>query len=238
MIHWANIFQGTSYALTPQQVEVLGRYLQEGPAWALWRGGMDISGCGRQIFGSANPAKAAPPSTGSMKSLDPGEAEAYARLISSGTEAGENALVGNKHFWRSDMTLHRRPTWYASVKMSSTRVIGAETCNGENLLGLHLGDGVTYFYRTGAEYNDLFPVWDWRRLPGTTCRQDQGSLEPNQGLSGGGFRRRFVGWRVGHRGDGAPATACGRKAWFFLDRAIVCLGAGIDEAPRDCVDLR
>jgi chondroitin AC lyase len=115
--------------------------------------------------------------------------------------------------------------------MSSTRVIGAETCNGENLLGLHLGDGVTYFYRTGAEYNDLFPVWDWRRLPGTTCRQDQASLEPNSKACRG--RSDFVGGLSGgeyglaameYLRDGLRA----RKAWFFLDRAVVCLGAGID----------
>jgi chondroitin AC lyase len=129
------------------------------------------------------------------------------------------------------MTVHRRPAWYASVKMSSTRVIGAETCNGENLLGLHLGDGVTYFYRTGTEYDDLFPVWDWQRLPGTTCRQDQGSLVPNGNACRG--RSNLVGGLSdGERGiaameyirDGLHA----RKVWFFLDRAVVCLGAGID----------
>lgn len=107
MIHWANIFQGTSYALAPQQLEVLRSYLQEGPAWALWQGGMDISGCGRQIFRNCQSSKGrgALRQLESMKSLDPGKAEAYARLISSGREAGENTLVGNKHFWRSDMTV-------------------------------------------------------------------------------------------------------------------------------------
>jgi chondroitin AC lyase len=233
MIHWANIFQGTSYALTPRQLDVLRRYLQEGPAWALWQGRMDISGCGRQIFRNCQSSKgrAVLRQLEAMKSLDPGEADAYARLISSDRGASENTVVGNKHFWRSDMTIHRRPTWYASVKMSSTRVIGAETCNGENLLGLHLGDGVTYFYRTGTEYNDLFPVWDWRRLPGTTCRQDEGSLVPNSKACRG--RSDFVGGLS----DGEYGVAGmeylrnglrARKAWFFLDRIVVCLGAGID----------
>jgi chondroitin AC lyase len=233
MIHWANIFQDTSYTLTPQQLEVLRDYLQEGPAWALWKGRMDISGCGRQIFRNCQSSKgrSALRQLESMKSLDPGAAEGYARLVSSGAEAGLNTLVGNKHFWRSDMTIHRRPTWYASVKMSSTRVIGAETCNGENLLGLHLGDGVSYFYRTGTEYNDLFPVWDWRRLPGTTCRQDEGSLEPNSKACRG--RSDFVGGLSGGEYGMAAMEYLrnglrARKAWFFLDRAVVCLGAEID----------
>ena len=204
---------------------------------------MDISGCGRQIFRNCQSSKgrAVLRQLESMKSLDPGETDAYARLIASDKQDGVNTLLGNKHFWRSDMTVHRRPTWYASVKMSSTRVIGAETCNGENLLGLHLGDGVTYFYRTGDEYNDLFPVWDWRRLPGTTCRQDQGSLVPNAKACRG--RSNLVGGLSdGERGiaameyirDGLRA----RKAWFFLDRAVVCLGAGIDcNEPETGADL-
>jgi chondroitin AC lyase len=233
MIHWANIFQGTSYALTLQQLEVLRRYLQEGPAWVLWKGRMDISGCGRQIFRNCQSSKgrSALRQLESMKSLDPGEADAYVRLVSSSREAGANTLVGNKHFWRSDMTVHRRPTWYASVKMSSTRVIGAETCNGENLQGLHLGDGVTCFYRTGSEYENLFPVWDWRRLPGTTCRQDRRSLEPNSKACRG--RSDFVsGLSDGQRGIAAMEyirdSLRARKAWFFLDYGVVCLGAGID----------
>ena len=233
MIHWAGIFHGTSYALTPSQLEILRSYLQEGPAWAVWKGRMDISGCGRQIFRNCQPSKgqAVLHQLESMKSIDPGATDADARLIAADKLNGVNTLLGNKHFWRSDMTVHRRPTWYASVKMSSTRVIGAETCNGENLLGLHLGDGVTYFYRTGEEYDDLFPVWDWRRLPGTTCRQDQGSLVPNPSACRG--RSTFVGGLS----DGEHGLAAmeyvrdslhARKAWFFLDRAVVCLGAGID----------
>jgi chondroitin AC lyase len=124
------------------------------------------------------------------------------------------------------------------LPLSSTRVIGAETCNGENLLGLHLGDGVTYFYRTGAEYTDLFPVWDWRRLPGTTCRQDQGSLVPNPTACRN--RSSFVGGLS----DGRCGLAAmeyvrdslhARKAWFFLERAVVCLGAGIECSDPEAV---
>lgn len=240
MIHWAGIFRGTSYALEPQRLQVLREYLQEGPAWSLWQGRMDISGCGRQIFRDCQFSKGrtALRQLETMPSLDPGQADAYTRLAAANRPDGANTLVGDKHFWRSDVTVHRRPTWYASVKMSSTRVIGAETCNGENLLGLHLGDGVTYFYRTGAEYNDLFPVWDWRRLPGTTCRQDQGSLVPNPSACRN--RSNFVGGLSdGRHGIAAMEyvrdSLHARKAWFFLDRGVVCLGAGIEGSDPETV---
>lgn len=232
MIKWAGIFRGTDYALTPEQTDLLGCYLLEGTAWILWNGRMDISGCGRQIFRNcqAGKGRSAVGQLELMAEIDPARAEAYQEAVARNREGADNTLVGHKHFWRSDMSVHRRPSWYASVKMCSTRVIGAETCNSENMLGLHLGDGVTYFQRTGREYEDLFPVWDWRRLPGTTCRQDEGTLVPGSGRCRG--RSDFVGGVT----DGTHGVAAmeylrdgltAHKAWFFLDDAVLCLGAGI-----------
>ena len=233
MIHWASIFRGTGYALDPQQVEILRHYLMEGSAWILWKGRMDISGCGRQIFRNCQTSKGKSilRQLKLMAAVDPATADAYARVIEGTQPNAPGTFTGHKHFWRSDISVHRRPTWYASVKMSSKRVIGAETCNSENLLGLHLGDGATYFYRTGREYDDLFPVWDWRRLPGTTCRQGRGPLVPSSRRCRG--RSDFVGGLS----DGTQGIAAmeyireglqARKAWFFLDNTVVCLGAGID----------
>lgn len=241
MIKWAAIFRGTSDALAPEQLELLTRYFLEGPAWILWKGRMDISGCGRQIFRECQLGKGRS-MMGQLKLLGDivqPETDIYRRIMASNRPDAPNTFVENKHFWRSDMTVHRRPRWYASVKMSSTRIIGAETCNSENLLGLHLADGVTYFHRTGREYEGLFPVWDWRRLPGTTCRQDTKSLTPSSKRCRG--KSDFVGGLSdGVRGiaameylrDGLEA----RKAWFFLDDAVVCLGSAItSEQPEPIV---
>jgi len=232
MIQWASIFQDTDYALTPDQIDLLGRYLLEGIAWILWNGRMDISGCGRQIFRDcqAGKGRSAIHQLELMAEIDPARANLYREAIACNRPSETNAFIGYRHFWRSDISVHRRPSWYASVKMCSTRVIGAETCNNENMLGLHLADGVTYFQRTAREYEDLFPVWDWRRLPGTTCVQDQETLVPSSARCRG--RSDFVGGvSAGRRGvaameylrDGLNA----RKAWFFLDDVVVCLGAGI-----------
>ena len=232
MIQWASIFRDTDYALTPEQIDLLGRYLLEGTAWIVWNGRMDISGCGRQIFRDcqASKGRSVLRHLELMAEIDPARANLYRDAIACNQPGQANTFVGYKHYWRSDIAVQRRPNWYASVKMCSTRVIGAETCNNENMLGLHLGDGVTYFQRTGQEYEDLFPVWDWRRLPGTTCRQDQGTLVPSSARCRG--RSDFVGGVSGSRcglaameylRDGLSA----RKAWFFLEDAVVCLGAGI-----------
>ena len=240
MIQWASVFHGTTYAFDPPRLRILGDYLAQGTAWSLWQGRMDISGCGRQIFRDSQRGKgsSALHQLELMTQIDPKRADTYRDMIASNRLGAQNAFVGHKHFWRSDLTVHRRPTWYASVKMSSTRVIGAETCNSENMLGLHLGDGVTYFRRTGAEYEDLYPVWDWQRLPGTTCVQSDRSLVPNSKVCRG--RSDFVGGVTdGQRGLAAMEyirdDLRARKAWFFLEEGIMCLGAGIDDDGSDPV---
>lgn len=53
-----------------------------------------------------------------------------------------------------------------------------------NRQSLHLADGAAYFYLSGQEYYNLFPEWDWEKIPGTivhsgiiplTCSNVQGS---------------------------------------------------------------
>jgi chondroitin AC lyase len=128
------------------------------------------------------------------------------------------------------MAVQRRPDWYASVKMSSLRVIGSETFNSENILGLHLGDGVLFTYVDGTEYEDLMPLWDWKRLPGTTCDQGLEDLMPKpldehggsdfSGVIGSG--ETGIAAMIYQRGD-----LSARKSYFFFKDHIVCLGSGI-----------
>lgn len=234
MVRWAALLAGTDHALSREQLTILRDYLLEGSRWVVWRGTMDISGCGRQLFPGA-PAGKGRHILNALRRMAAVDSEraadylAFAEFSGSGGAKGK-PLLGNRHFWRSDMMVQRRPGFSASVKMSSARVIGAETCNSENMLGYHLGDGATYVYRDGREYEDIFPVWDWRRLPGVTCVQGwPKSLVPST-------RRRNRGRFVGGASDGESGCAVmhydrdgltARKAWFFAGDAVVCLGTGI-----------
>ena len=68
-----------------------------------------------------------------------------------------NSFTGNKHFRESDYTVHRTPTWLASVRMASERVIGTELVNEDNLKGYYMADGALYTYVYGDGYHNIFP---------------------------------------------------------------------------------
>ena len=141
------------------------------------------------------------------------------------------ALKGHRHFDESDYTVHRSADWMATVKMSSSRVIGTEVVNEDNLLGYYLGDGATFHYVRGDEYRDVFPFLDWRKIPGVTAYEDSAPL-PNVRKTKSRNRSGLVGG-LGSGDQGMSVMSLdrdrltGRKAWVFTDDFVLCLGSGI-----------
>ena len=143
---------------------------------------------GRQFFKDAevNKSLATGYAAADMMITDPEHSQIYLDFISRNFSGSHTPLFnGDKHFWRSDMTVHRAHSWFSSIKMSSERVKGSEALNSENLKGYYVADGATYIMVDGNEYNDIFPVWNWRKLPGVTCYQ---SNEPLKVLTINGYR--------------------------------------------------
>jgi chondroitin AC lyase len=223
MIKWASIFEGTEFAFSPAKIEILRGYLRNGLRWMVWHDRFDISGCGRQLFQNAQIGKARNVAAifAEAQAADPAYANQYKTDLQN--------LTGNTHFWRSDMTVHRRDGFYASVKMSSNRVKGYEVINSENIQGYHTGDGATIFYQSGDEYTDIFPFWDWKKIPGITAYQDNGKLPMTNESKN---KSDFVGG-VSDGNNGIAVLNLNRdslmanKSWFFFNDAVICLGSGI-----------
>lgn len=227
MIKWVRMLRSTPYQFDESKIFILRNYLLEGQQWIVWKNQMDISACGRQLFVNAQMSKARSLASmiSQMESLDPANASLYKAANQYGT------LSGNKHFWRSDFQVQRNPDYYFSVKMCSERVIGAESCNSENISGYYMGDGASYLFQSGKEYENIFPYWDWKKVPGTTTHQDNKVLPV---LTASGYRlpSNFVGGvSDGKSGIAAMDYVRGgltaHKAWFIFGNQIVCLGAGI-----------
>lgn len=235
MSFFSGVLAGTSLAFDERQLGIVSSLIDKGYRWVLWKGRMDISSLGRQLFHHAQIHKALSLAFAASE-LGGGESEqcsAVARaLLHDNYATGKvNSLVGHNHFRQSDYTIHRRPRWMASVKMASTRVVGVEMMNGDNMKGFYMADGATYIYNDGDEYLDIFPLWDWRKIPGVTAFQSDAPIplvrnyQPrNQSAFVGGVtdgKRGMTSMEVDRAGIKA------RKSWIFTDDFVLCLGAGI-----------
>ena len=235
MSFFSGVFAGTSLSFSDEQLGIIRTLIDEGYRWVVWKGKMDVNALGRQLFHQAPVHKAlslafAVSELGGTESK-PCSDLAQVFLKENYSTVQSPSLSGHKHFWQSDYTIHRRPQWMASVKMASERVVGVETMNGDNTQGYYMADGATYIYQDGEEYLDIFPLWDWRKIPGVTAFQSDAALplirqyQPRN-------KAAFVGGVTdGKQGITAMeidrAGIKARKSWVFTDDFVLCLGAGI-----------
>ncbi|MEV6836080.1 polysaccharide lyase 8 family protein [Streptomyces sp. NPDC051133] len=155
-------------------------------------------------------------------------------------ESGVPALaepLGHRLFPAMDRAVHRRSRFTAALSMASDRIAHYECGNGENPRGWHTGAGMLSWWPRGRsdQYTDWFwPTVDWYRLPGTTVSTrrlpdgaggEWGAPKPDVRWVGGATDGEYAA--VGQHLKGLGSTLRAHKSWFFLDDAVVCLGAGI-----------
>lgn len=231
---FSGLFAETSMAFSDEQLDIIGSLLDKGYQWVIWKNNMDISALGRQLFRSAPEHKALGAAFAAAE-LGGGTnhfCNEVAERVMRNCFSPKNSLVGHKHFWQSDYTLMRQPAWMASLKMASTRVLGTESMNGDNKKGYYLADGALFVYDTGQEYLNIFPVWDWRKVPGVTTYESDASMPMLEKSYYPGNESDFVGGiSDGKQGlsvmelkrDGLTV----RKYCLFTPEALVVLGSGI-----------
>lgn len=104
--------------------------------------------------------------------------------------------------------------------------------NGPGKTTHHRADGTNYLMLKGDEYHDIWPVYNWQKISGTTILQKLAlpSIEEIQldgltdfvgAVSDGLYGAVAFDFRSPH--DGVKA----KKAWFFFDEEYVCLGTAI-----------
>ena len=138
-----------------------------------------------------------------------------------------------KFFWQTEHFVFQRPNFYTTVRMFSTRNYNMEMpYNGPGKPTHHRADGTNYLLMKGDEYHNIWPVYDWQKVSGTTVLQKP-KLHGPQDIQKKGLTS-FVGavtdglygavafdFKSPH--DGVEA----KKAWFFFDEEYVCLGSDI-----------
>jgi chondroitin AC lyase len=235
-VNAAFYLRGTAYGMPSARLDILITYLKDTFFKTIRGSFFDFNVRGRGISRKDSLKGSFSGLIAKVKVLNP-ENEDYwlaAEKRISQTEASSYGLsVGNRQYWKSGYTLHTRPEYTFSVQTASSRTLRTERGNNENILGKFLADGATNIQVRGDEYLNVMPVWEWDKIPGVTSRDylgDEGSIiKQDWGIPGttafvGGVSNGLYGLSVyAQNYDGVQA----KKAWFFFDKEIVCLGAGI-----------
>ena len=246
---YALLTRNTAYALPERSLAAFANYVADGVAWTLYGNYFDVSVISREVArrsttgynGLASLLQASQFPSDRVAEIQ----SAAAKMLDSWTWglpselAGLAAIVersgvaakwpeGHRHYPTSDYTVHRRPGWFASIKMFSTRTKSGESTNEENLLGSRQSDGRLYLVREGDEYfgRDVWPAFDWARLPGITVE-----LAPDAASDRFGYGLKSYAGGTGDGRNGVSAmelsplgsSLTAKKSWFFFDDAIVFL---------------
>ncbi len=138
-----------------------------------------------------------------------------------------------KFFWQTEHFVCQRPDFYTTVRMYSNRNRNMEKpYNGPGKPTHHRADGTNYIQLEGNEYHNIWPVYDWQKISGTTILQKP-KWHPIELIQMDGLTD-FVGAAT----DGQIGTVAfdfisphdrtkAKKSWFFFDEEYVCLGADI-----------
>lgn len=240
----ATYTKGTQYELSAEKIQLLSKFMRQ-TYYQTIRGQhmlFDVLGRGvsrKNVTQKSSTALFAK----RMVTLDPAHADEYQAIIAR-LEGKQPANYGIKplhtHYFRGDYTLHVRPSYTFDVRMVSNRTARCEYGNGENLKTYFMSDGCTNIVAQGDEYAHIFPIWNWTRIPGITAPQLDTipmavSDWQTSGTStfAGGVSDSIYGMSAYSYTDTYAGINTGaKKAWFFFDDEVVCLGAGINSTSQ------
>lgn len=228
-VDMAWVLKGSKYEVSQDKIAILSQFFREGYV-PLFRGPyLDYSSVGRAISrtGYLNRSNNFE-YIERLIDLDKNNEDFYKHFKDSLCNE-PTGRTSNTFYKSGGFILHRRPEYDFSVRCTSESLRHTESINGENLYGTYLADGAVNIRIKGDEYYNIFPVWEWDHIPGTTT--PSGEVQNHHNSSDFGKNDKLGGVSdgtygvIGYRMSDYSITC--QKAWFMFDDAIVCLGSGI-----------
>ncbi|MEX2381946.1 MAG: polysaccharide lyase family 8 super-sandwich domain-containing protein [Opitutales bacterium] len=233
---WMAMSEGLSFGFTPIEKTVIQDYVLEGQRWFNRAGVLDPNSVDRKIshdnYDYVTLRYHDPIVYGLeyLRGLTLPRGEEIEAFYQHMTAGAPSPIRGNRSFWKTDVMVQAGEGFQVSTKLWSYHNEGTEFLNGDNIQGGFLPLGGTFLLMDGTEYLEIFPVWDWGRIPGTTTlHRDPGPQPPflgelgSQKFAGGVSNGREGALAYDHDHDQVRA----KKSWFYFDDVLVQLGAGI-----------
>jgi chondroitin AC lyase len=240
VIKSASYTLGTKYTLQGEKLDLFRKFILEsifGVIRAKW---IDWNVIGRGISRIGATQIDYTSSLDLLEEIDPQGKEQYQAIkqrMTTEQPASFKILPLHRHYWNSDYTVHVRPSYFISIHAVSNRKYSQEIGNSENMKGFWGAEGTMNLQLKGNEYYNIFPLWNWTRLPGTTLPDTLPVLKDK--APGSGDRRGTDPFSGGVSDSLYGATAyvmrndlqvSAKKGWFMFDDEIVCLGAGLNSS--------
>ena len=232
---------GTKFSFSDEKTKLISAFILDGQRWCSYRNVLEYTAMGREITRTFNKSKVIAMAAELMSKTDyhrKPELTAYANQLYKTTmeyvRVPETNLVsGNRYFPRIDFMVQQGNNFMMTVKAVSKELKSTETGNLENLKGYHLSRGTQFILRRGSEYEGIFPLWDWEKIPGSLCEQTGKPLPEYRWSSGTEGNTDFV------LGASNGTTGCftyeynkdsisANRSWFFFENAMAMLVSDLD----------
>lgn len=233
----------TPYDASPERKELFAKFLSDTYLPVIRGGYIDFNVHGR---GVSRPnilkKKGEVNILNQMLLIDPKNKAVWERgmaKLDSTIKHNAEIAPSHTHFWKADYTTHLRKDYHFNVRLASARTNRSEAGNEENIYGKFMTDGVTNIQVFGPEYYNIMPVWEWDKIPGTTARDrdtdpvlvEQWGAPAKNNFAGGVSDGRYGATAMAMEYDEVRA----KKSWFFFDKQVVCLGAGITSTAPETI---
>lgn len=239
--------RGTRFAMPQDKLELISKFMRE-TYYAVMRGKyMSYDVLGRSISRPDILDKSRTILFAKrMVELDKEHADEFRNIVArmEGTKApGDGLQPKHTHYFRGDYTLHVRPQYAFDVRLVSARTARCEYGNGENLKTYFLSDGCTNITTRGGEYFNIFPAWNWTRIPGVTAPQlkeiplaaSDWQCMGTSTFAGGVSDSLYGVTTYAYMDTYKDINTGAHKAWFFFDDEVVCLGSDIHSTSSEAV---
>lgn len=253
-VAFLEFFNGTQFAIADSKLELFSEFARK-TFFGNMRGQyFPYMLTGRGVTRSNNTYRpAAANYARSLMNTDPihkQEYEAIAKRLEKTASASQGIVPSSKLYHIGDYISHNRPEYQYTIRAVSSRTLRSEWGNQEGFETYFMSDASNAILQDGDEYENIYGVWDWAKVPGVTnpwlprghvpnsqTSMDAGASTPGIQPFVGGVSDNlysaytytlYDGWSTNNRaGKYVEIATIAKKSWFMFDKEVVAIGSGL-----------
>lgn len=237
-LKFAEYVRGTEFEISEDKTEIMSNFVRGAYAGSI-RGHVMAFNChGRSVSRKDQLHKVSSiPWLKKLQLIDQSHEDEYSDMISRlNQEHPSNYHINSftRHYYKGDYTIQQTPNYNIAIRTLSARTSRDESDNGENLKGYFICDGSTTIARTGEEYYNIMPLWNWNYIPGTTSPTIEEIPKPyflqmgNSEFCGGvtDSIHAVIGFK--YYDSYKDINTGAHKGYFLFNKEMICLGSNIE----------